>query len=75
MSSKQVMIYGILQSYLDYSIDIENDTHHPTMDPMIDEEEFASFDECTSMTRIYLHHDSYSPSYICEVYHNEQMNC
>ena len=36
---------------LDHSIDIKNDIYHPGMDPRIDEEDFTSFDECTSMTR------------------------
>ena len=39
----------------DHLIDSENDTYHPTMDSMADEEYFASFDECTSMTGTYLH--------------------
>ena len=42
---------------------------------MIDEEELVSFDECTSVVGLYLHHDSYSPDYICDVYHNKHMNC
>ena len=45
------------------------------MDSTIDEEEFTSFDQCTSMTGTYLDHDSYSHDYICNVYHNEHMNC
>ena len=43
---------------LDHLIDIKNDTYHPAMDPIINEEEFTSFDECTSTTGTYLHHDS-----------------
>ena len=60
---------------LDHSIDIANDTYHPIMDPTIDEEEFTSVDECTPMTGIYQHHDRYGPNYICDLYHNECMNC
>ena len=45
------------------------------MDPMLDEEQFVSFDECTNATVTYLHHDSYSPNYVCDVYHNACMNC
>ena len=59
---------------LDHLIDIENDIYHPVMDPTVDEENFVSFDECTSMTRTYLHHDSYSPNFVWDVYHNECMN-
>ena len=60
---------------LDHSIDIENDIYHPAIDSNIDEADFTSFDECTSMTESYLHHNSYGPNYICDVYHNEQVNC
>ena len=60
---------------LDFLIDIENDVNHPTNDPMIDEEDLTSFDECTSATGTYLHHDSYGPNYVCNVYQNEQVNC
>ena len=60
---------------LDHSINIENDTYYPTRDPTIDEEEFSSLDECTSMTGIYLHHDSCHSDYVCDVYHNKCMNC
>ena len=56
-------------------IDHENDLYHPAIDPKIDEEEFGSFDEFTFVTRAYLHHDSYSPDYVCDVYPNECMNC
>ena len=41
---------------------------------MIDEEEFISFDECTYVTGTYLHHDSYGPNHVCDVYHNKCMN-
>ena len=27
------------------------------------------------MTGSYLHHDGYGPGYICDVYHNEHINC
>ena len=40
---------------------------------MIDEEDFTSFDECTSMTGTHVHHDNYNPNYVCDVYHNEQV--
>ena len=30
---------------LDHYIDVENDIFHPSMDPMIDEEDYFSFDE------------------------------
>ena len=59
---------------LDHSIDIKNDTYHPNMDSNIDEEDNTSFDECTSMTGTYLHHDQYSPNYRCDVYHNVCVN-
>ena len=42
---------------------------------MIDEEEFVSFDECTTVTWTYLHYDSYGPVDVCDVYHNAHMNC
>ena len=45
------------------------------MDSNINEEEFASLDECTSMTGSYLHHDDYGPDYICDVNHNECVTC
>ena len=34
---------------LNLSIDLENDTYHPTMDSTINEEAFISFNECTSV--------------------------
>ena len=43
----------------------------PTMGPKIDKEILHLFDECTSVTGTYLHHDSYGPDYVCDVYHNE----
>ena len=58
---------------LDHLIDIENDTYHPATDPTIVEEAFISFDEHISVARTYLHHDSYGPDYICDVYNNEYM--
>ena len=45
------------------------------MDSTIDEEEFISFDEHTSVTGSYLHHDDYGPNCICDVYHNEHITC
>ena len=60
---------------LDHSINIENDTYHPTMDSIIDEEAFIFFNECTSVTRSYLHHNDYGPNYVCDVYHNECVTC
>ena len=62
-------------SVLDYSIDIENNIYHPTMNSNINEEELASLDECTSVTGSYLHHDDYDSSYICGVYHNAHVTC
>ena len=56
---------------LDHSIHIENDIFCPTMDSNIDEEDFTSFDECTSTTGSYLNHNSYGPDYVCDVYLNE----
>ena len=46
---------------LDHSIDIENDIYQSGMDSNIDAKDFTSFDECTSMTGTYLHHDSNDP--------------
>ena len=60
---------------LDHLIDIENDTYHPTMNSMIDEEDYTSFDEYTSMTRTIYIMIVYGPNYVCDVYHNEQVNC
>ena len=58
---------------LNYLIDIPNDTYHPVMDSSINEEEFASLDECTFATGSYLHHDGYGPNYVCDVYRNEHV--
>ena len=53
---------------LPYMIATRDDIWDPTvldclidvaMDSNIDEEDLTSFDECTSMTGSYLHHDSY----------------
>ena len=44
------------------------------MDPTIDAEEFVSFDECTNVTRTYLHHDGYGPDYVYHVYHHAHRN-
>ena len=52
---------------LDHFIDIENDIYHPAMDSNINDEDFTSFDECTSVTGSYLHHDGYGPDYVCDV--------
>ena len=60
---------------LDHLIDIENDIYNPTIDSNIDDEDFTSFDECTSATGSYLHHDYYGPNYICDIYHNECITC
>ena len=38
------------------------------------DEDFTYFDECTSMTGTYIHHESYSLDYIYDVYRNEQVN-
>ena len=53
---------------LDHLIDIENDIYHPSN---INDEDFASFDQRTSATGSYLHHDDYGPNCMCDVYHNE----
>ena len=45
---------------LGHLIDIENDIYHPTKDSNIDDEDFTSLDEHTSMTGSYLHHDDYA---------------
>ena len=60
---------------LDHSIDIENDIYHPAMDSNINDEDCTSFDEHTSKTGSYLHHDDYDPNYICDVYHNDCVTC
>ena len=56
---------------LSHSIDPSKDTYHPALDPHIDEEEFASLDDHTSMTGNHLHHNDYGPDYVHDVYHNE----
>ena len=58
------------RTVLEHLIYIANDIYHPAMDFNINEEEFTSLNECTSMTGSYLHHDDYVPNYICDVYHN-----
>ena len=45
------------------------------MDSNIDEEDFSSFDDHISVTGSYLHHNDYSPDYICDVYHHECVMC
>ena len=35
----------------------------------------TSFDACTSVTGLYLHHDDYAHDYICDIYHNAYINC
>ena len=65
-----------MESYrLDHLIHTENDTNHLAMDSMVEEEELPSFDEHISVTGMYLYHDSCIPDYVCDVYHNEHMNC
>ena len=49
---------------LPHVIITSDDIYHPTMDSNIDEEDFTSFDECTSTTGSYLHHNSYGPDYV-----------
>ena len=44
------------------------------MESNIDEGHFTSFGEHTYMTGSYLHHDSYGPNYICDIYHTEEVN-
>ena len=56
---------------LDHLIDLEHDIIHPGIDSNINDEDFTSFDDCTSVTGPYLHHDDYGPNYFCDVYHND----
>ena len=60
---------------LDHLIDIKKDIYHPTMDSKIDDEDFISFYDCTSVTESYLHHDDYGPNYRCDVYDNKCVTC
>ena len=60
---------------LDHLIESENYIYHPAMDSIIDDEDFTSFDDCTSVTGSYLHHDDYGPDYICDICHNEHGTC
>ena len=41
----------------------------------MDEEEFASLDDCISMTGNYLHHADFGPDYVCDIYHTEHVTC
>ena len=43
------------------------------MDSNIHDEDFASFDECTSTSGSSLHQNNYGSDYICIVYHNEHV--